>query len=125
MLYLLYKIGVIKITKIKLILFFKKSLFDGLEEEDPILNEAFQPRTNAKRLVLRAKSETNSPIQYITQSTDKTARDANSHSADKTVDANNISDANIYNNNTEITDKENHSQDNNRLSNDRRSSTSW
>ncbi|XP_015116191.1 nuclear pore complex protein Nup98-Nup96 [Diachasma alloeum] len=33
----------------------KKSLFEGLEEEDPTLLEAFQPRSNAKRLVLRPK----------------------------------------------------------------------
>ena len=37
----------------------KKSLFEGLEEEDPSLIEAFQPRPNAKRLVLRPKPTTN------------------------------------------------------------------
>ena len=36
----------------------KKSLFEGLEEEDPSLIEAFQPRPNAKRLVLRPKHVT-------------------------------------------------------------------
>lgn len=44
----------------------KKSLFEGLEEEDPTLLEAFQPRANAKRLVLRSKPlTTGSPMNSI------------------------------------------------------------
>ncbi|XP_011153337.1 nuclear pore complex protein Nup98-Nup96 isoform X2 [Harpegnathos saltator] len=95
----------------------KKSLFDGLEEEDPVLSEAFQPRPNAKRLVLRPKSATNSSIQSPTENgpvTKLTGTD------DIRADV-----SNGYGNSIEVTNKENHSQDNNRLANDRRSSTSW
>ncbi|XP_014482996.1 PREDICTED: nuclear pore complex protein Nup98-Nup96 isoform X2 [Dinoponera quadriceps] len=95
----------------------KKSLFDGLEEEDPVLSEAFQPRPNAKRLVLRPKSATNSSIPSPTE---------NGPSSRPTSTDDSRSDvSNGYVNTVEITNKENHSQDNNRLANDRRSSTSW
>ncbi|XP_032667417.1 nuclear pore complex protein Nup98-Nup96 isoform X2 [Odontomachus brunneus] len=95
----------------------KKSLFDGLEEEDPLLAEAFQPRPNAKRLVLRPKSATNSSIQ---SSTENGAITKSSGPDDNRADV-----SNEYSNSIEVTNKENHNQDNNRLANDRRSSTSW
>ena len=97
-----------------------KSLFEGLEEEDPSLLEAFQPRLNAKRLVLRPKAVTN----------------ISTHSADNNVSV--VNNSNIESRETtspksgesspktEITNKENEIQETNRrLSQDRRSSTSW
>ncbi|XP_032457779.1 nuclear pore complex protein Nup98-Nup96 isoform X2 [Nasonia vitripennis] len=83
----------------------KKSLFDGLDEEDPLL-EAFQPRPNAKRLVLRPKlnmfnqdnpKELGTKIQPV-------SRDETSF---------------------KIADKENEIQDNNKHINDSRLSNSW
>ncbi|XP_033208238.1 nuclear pore complex protein Nup98-Nup96-like isoform X2 [Belonocnema kinseyi] len=65
----------------------KKSLFEGLEEEDPSLVEAFQPRPNAKRLVLRPKHVTvsqsveniNSPLNgSIPDNTRPSSRDSES-----------------------------------------------
>ncbi|KYQ46936.1 Nuclear pore complex protein Nup98-Nup96, partial [Trachymyrmex zeteki] len=95
----------------------KKSLFDGLEEEDPVVTEAFQPRPSAKRLVLRPKLATNSSVQSPTENVESVTRN-------DTVD--DRADTNImHSNNIEVNDKENHSQDNNRFANDRRSSTSW
>ncbi|KYN31615.1 Nuclear pore complex protein Nup98-Nup96 [Trachymyrmex septentrionalis] len=94
----------------------KKSLFDGLEEEDPVITEAFQPRPSAKRLVLRPKLATNSSVQSLTENVESVTNDT----------ANDRTDTNIiHSNNIEVNDKENHSQDNNRFANDRRSSTSW
>ncbi|XP_063987774.1 nuclear pore complex protein Nup98-Nup96 [Diachasmimorpha longicaudata] len=49
----------------------KKSLFEGLEEEDPTLLEAFQPRSNAKRLVLRPKPLVNTSSTPETNSSPK------------------------------------------------------
>ncbi|XP_011505770.1 PREDICTED: nuclear pore complex protein Nup98-Nup96 [Ceratosolen solmsi marchali] len=81
----------------------KKSVFDGLEDEDPLL-EAFQPRPNTKRLVLRPKLNT-----LIDQS-DKSS---------KTDCKNNLAPVN------QQTDKENKIEETNRLPSDRRSSNSW
>lgn len=97
---------------------FQKSLFDGLEEEDPVITEAFQPRPSAKRLVLRPKSATNSSVQSPTENGESVTRNS---ITDDRPDTLNI----VHSNNIEVNDKENHSQDNNRLANDRRSSTSW
>ncbi|XP_066587580.1 nuclear pore complex protein Nup98-Nup96 isoform X2 [Prorops nasuta] len=84
----------------------KKSLFEGLEEKDSALLEAFQPRPNAKRLVLRPKlnSQINSP-------------DENNHSS--------IDDStnNTSTNNIESTNKENYCQESVDQSDDRR--VSW
>ncbi|XP_011861839.1 PREDICTED: nuclear pore complex protein Nup98-Nup96 isoform X3 [Vollenhovia emeryi] len=96
----------------------KKSLFDGLEEEDPVITEAFQPRPSAKRLVLRPKSATNSSVQSPTENGETVTRNG---TADDRTDISSV----VHSNNIEVNDKENHSQDNNRLANDRRSSTSW
>ncbi|XP_077255171.1 nuclear pore complex protein Nup98-96 isoform X1 [Temnothorax americanus] len=96
----------------------KKSLFDGLEEEDPVITEAFQPRPSAKRLVLRPKSATNSSVQSPTENGESVTRNS---TAEDRADTSNV----VHSNNIEVNDKENHSQDNNRLANDRRSSTSW
>lgn len=92
-------------------------MFDGLEEEDPMITEAFQPRPSAKRLVLRPKSATNSSVQSPTENEESITRNG---TADDRADTSNV----IHSNNIEVNDKENHSQDN-RLANDRRSSTSW
>ncbi|XP_012057062.1 PREDICTED: nuclear pore complex protein Nup98-Nup96 [Atta cephalotes] len=94
----------------------KKSLFDGLEEEDPVITEAFQPRPSAKRLVLRPKLATNSSVQSPTENMESVTNDT----ADDRTDTNII-----HSNNIEVNDKENHSQDNNRFANDQRSSASW
>jgi len=93
-------------------------LFDGLEEEDPVLTEAFQPRPNAKRLVLRPKSATNSSVQSPIENGESVAKN---NSVDDKADTSNI----VHSNNIEVNNKENHSQDNNRIANDRRLSTSW
>jgi len=91
-------------------------LFDGLEEEDPIITEAFQPRPSAKRLVLRPKLATNSSVQSSTENGESVTRnDAADDRANTNI---------VHSNNIEV-NKENQSQDNNRLANDRRSSTSW
>lgn len=93
-------------------------MFDGLEEEDPVLSDlAFQPRPSAKRLVLRPKSATNSSAQSPIENGESMIKN--------TTDDNRTDITNGYSNNIEVTNKENHSQDNNRLANDRRSSTSW
>ncbi|XP_012217704.1 nuclear pore complex protein Nup98-Nup96 isoform X3 [Linepithema humile] len=96
----------------------KKSLFDGLEEDDSVLTEAFQPRPSAKRLVLRPKSTTNPSVQSSTENGETVTKNA---ATDDRVDTLNT----VQSNNVEVNNKENHSQNNNRLSNDRRSSTSW
>lgn len=93
-------------------------MFDGLEEEDPVLTEAFQPRPNAKRLVLRPKSATNSSVQSPVENGESVVKN---NSVDDKADTSNI----VHNNNIEVNNKENHSQDNNRIANDRRLSTSW
>ncbi|XP_026668597.1 nuclear pore complex protein Nup98-Nup96 isoform X2 [Ceratina calcarata] len=105
----------------------KKSLFEGLEEEDPI-SEAFQPRPNTKRLVLRPKSmskSVNSSLNSTTENsptTEKNLRETNN----KGDDRGSITNSSIENSTIEVVDKENNSQENNRqLANDRRSSTSW
>ncbi|XP_033343033.1 nuclear pore complex protein Nup98-96 isoform X1 [Megalopta genalis] len=98
----------------------KKSMFEGLEEEDP-LSEAFQPRPNAKRLVLRPKSMSNSIVSSPIEVVGK-----NSQSVEKGESTMNGLDNSVNNRSIEAIDKENHSQDNNRqIANDRRSSTSW
>lgn len=79
--------------------------------------DAFQPRPNTKRLVLRPKSATNSSIQ----STENDETVVKNGSIDDRTDTSNA----INNTSIEINNKENHSQDNNRIANDRRSSTSW
>jgi len=91
-------------------------LFDGLEEEDPVITEAFQPRPSAKRLVLRPKLAINSSIQSSTE---------NGESATRNDIADERANTNIVHSNNIEVNKENQSQDNNRLANDRRSSTSW
>ncbi|KZC05431.1 Nuclear pore complex protein Nup98-Nup96 [Dufourea novaeangliae] len=103
----------------------KKSMFEGLEEEDP-LSEAFQPRPNAKRLVLRPKSMSNSIISSPTENSSQVVG-KNSQSAAKGDGRMNGTDTYIESSTTieSVVDKENHSQDNNRqLANDRRSSSS-
>lgn len=98
-------------------------MFEGLEEEDP-LSEAFQPRPNAKRLVLRPKSMSNSLVASPADHSQTVGKNVSSPGkGDEKVTA-----ANSYIGNTSIenVDKENHIQDNNRqLANDRRSSSSW
>lgn len=97
----------------------KKSLFEGLEEEDPTLLEAFQPRSNAKRLVLRPKPR----VELATTSEDN--GNGNTSLNNETVEP--TAEASSYNNDIiEVFDKENFQT--NRLSDgDRRrsSSTSW
>lgn len=83
-----------------------------------MLTEAFQPRPNAKRLVLRPKSATNSSVQSPTENGESVVKN---NSVEDKADTSNI----VYNNNIEVNNKENHSQDNNRIANDRRLSTSW
>ncbi|XP_017760409.1 PREDICTED: nuclear pore complex protein Nup98-Nup96 isoform X3 [Eufriesea mexicana] len=101
----------------------KKSMFEGLEEEDP-LSEAFQPRPNAKRLVLRPKSISNSIVSSPTESSQNVGK--NLQSSDKGEGRSPVTDSYIENTIIETVDKENHSQDNNRqLVNDRKSSSSW
>lgn len=99
-------------------------MFEGLEEEDP-LSEAFQPRPNAKRLVLRPKSMVNSIVSSPTENLQATGK--NSQSSEKGEGKMNGTDTDtVENRTTETIDKENHSQDNNRqFANDRRSSSSW
>lgn len=46
----------------------KKSLFEGLEESDPTLLDAFQPRSSIKRLMLKPKAATPISGQDTTQS---------------------------------------------------------
>ncbi|XP_015602178.1 nuclear pore complex protein Nup98-Nup96 isoform X2 [Cephus cinctus] len=93
----------------------KKSLFEGLEEEDPTLLEAFQPRTNTKRLVLRPKP--------IVSPQTQTTEDANLHNNDEGGRDEKVkSPSQLYNNDS--ADKENHEQDH-RSNDDRRSSISW
>ncbi|XP_012260239.2 nuclear pore complex protein Nup98-Nup96 isoform X2 [Athalia rosae] len=89
----------------------KKSLFEGLEEEDPILQEAFQPRANAKRLVLRPKPITVTDVQSI----------------DRVVNSVGIKESQTSQEPiTESANKENLQQDDvPRPADDRRSSTSW
>ncbi|XP_058793948.1 nuclear pore complex protein Nup98-Nup96 [Phymastichus coffea] len=83
----------------------KKSLFDGLDEEDPLV-EAFQPRPNAKRLVLRPK------VNNLTELSDKVVPSERTHDLNESV--------------SKITDKENEIQDSSsRQANDRLSSNSW
>lgn len=92
-------------------LFYQKSLFEGLEEEDPILQEAFQPRANAKRLVLRPKRISATDVQ----------------SPDPVAEALTVKQSeNDKEDTIESANKENHQQDNTRRpADDRRSSTSW
>ncbi|CAB0032392.1 unnamed protein product [Trichogramma brassicae] len=90
----------------------KKQFFEGLEEEDPML-EAFQPRPNSKRLILRPKP----------QNFDDAAN--NSNNANKLTTTDNepcnlsLTDAAI----SPALDKENDMQDN--PASGRRLSTSW
>lgn len=89
----------------------RKSFFDGLEEDDPLL-EAFQPRPNAKRLVLRPKSNS------FNESNDK--------GVSKNDQSNDNSTAAEAATPPQMLDKENRIlQDNSKLMNDRRSSSSW
>ncbi|EZA58163.1 hypothetical protein DMN91_011854 [Ooceraea biroi] len=98
----------------------KKSLFDGLEEEDPVLTEAFQPRPSAKRLVLRPKSATNSSIQSPVENGESATRNSITDNNNDKADTPNA----LHSNNIEVNNKENHIQDN-QVANDRRSSVSW
>ncbi|XP_043271546.1 nuclear pore complex protein Nup98-Nup96 isoform X2 [Venturia canescens] len=61
----------------------KKSLFEGLEEEDPTLLEAFQPRPNTKRLVLRPKA----PSSAQTNSVEQLNSSRNNGNREESVDA--------------------------------------
>ncbi|XP_076670713.1 nuclear pore complex protein Nup98-96 isoform X2 [Andrena cerasifolii] len=108
----------------------KKSMFEGLEEEDP-LSEAFQPRPNAKRLVLRPKAITNSIISSPTENSHIVGKNLQSAAAvagGKGEDRTNGTNSYVENNTVstiETVDKENHGQDNNRQpAKDRRSSSS-
>ncbi|KAG8036803.1 hypothetical protein G9C98_004125 [Cotesia typhae] len=95
----------------------KKSLFDGLEEEDPTLLEAFQPRPNAKRLVLRPKRRSLSPTPRPTE---------NGKTTQNNEAVENIEASSSCNNNIEAVDKENKQQSNRQsIDNRRLSSTSW
>ncbi|XP_034945165.1 nuclear pore complex protein Nup98-Nup96 [Chelonus insularis] len=95
----------------------KKSLFEGLEEEDPTLLEAFQPRPNAKRLVLRPKRQS-SPSGTPT---DNGNIIQNNETIEGSVEA-----SSSCSNEGEIVDKENNQQINRQSTGDRRSSsTSW
>ncbi|XP_033229340.1 nuclear pore complex protein Nup98-Nup96-like [Belonocnema kinseyi] len=102
----------------------KKSLFEGLEEEDPALLEAFQPRPNAKRLVLRPKTVTS-----ISPSSPRENTNLNTSNLDNrelTSPKNEEPRTELSSPRTEVTNKENEIQETNRrLSSDRRSSTSW
>nr|XP_034193442.1 nuclear pore complex protein Nup98-Nup96 [Osmia lignaria] len=101
----------------------KKSMFEGLEEEDP-LSEAFQPRPNAKRLVLRPKSVSNSIVSSPTENSQTTEKHV--EASGKVEERNSLTNSYIENTTIETVDKENHNQDSNRqLTNDRRSSSSW
>ncbi|XP_076757101.1 nuclear pore complex protein Nup98-96 isoform X2 [Xylocopa sonorina] len=104
----------------------KKSMFEGLEEEDP-LSEAFQPRPNAKRLVLRPKSTSNSIVSSPTENSPTVGK--NLQSSGKGDEKTSLTNSSYTENTTiDTVDKENnhYGQDNNRqLANDRRSSTSW
>ncbi|XP_057338404.1 nuclear pore complex protein Nup98-Nup96 [Microplitis mediator] len=96
----------------------KKSLFDGLEEEDPTLLEAFQPRPNAKRLVLRPKRRSLSP-------TPTSAENGNPTQSNELVESN-IEASASCSNDIETVDKENQQQSNRQsIDNRRLSSTSW
>ncbi|CAK9815503.1 Nuclear pore complex protein Nup98-Nup96 [Anthophora plagiata] len=103
----------------------KKSMFEGLEEEDP-LSEAFQPRPNAKRLVLRPKSISNSIISSPNENSQTMGKNIQSPAA-KGGERVSLTNSYIEDTTIEAVDKENHSQDNNRqlANNDRRSSSSW
>ncbi|XP_053983481.1 nuclear pore complex protein Nup98-Nup96 isoform X4 [Hylaeus volcanicus] len=101
----------------------KKSMFEGLDEEDP-LSEAFQPRPNAKRLVLRPKSISNSIILSPSENSQPVGK--NAQSPGKEEEKTNGMNSYVENTSIEAVDKENHIHENNRQSgNDRRSSTSW
>ncbi|XP_047352980.1 nuclear pore complex protein Nup98-Nup96 isoform X1 [Vespa velutina] len=96
----------------------KKSLFEGLEEEDPVLSEAFQPRPSAKRLVLRPKPITNSTTQSLNENSE-------SHTKNDSTEER-IDNSNVHNSSIEAIDKENKNLETNRqFSADRKSSTSW
>ncbi|XP_051164466.1 nuclear pore complex protein Nup98-Nup96 [Leptopilina boulardi] len=88
----------------------KKSLFEGLEEEDPSLLEAFQPRPNAKRLVLRQKSTISTPSEenntVVNNTNVENVSPRNGETSPQQVE--------LFNN-----------KELRRLSSDRRSSTSW
>lgn len=93
-------------------IYHQKSLFEGLEEEDPVLQEAFQPRANAKRLVLRPKpisvTDTQSPDRAVITSPNVRETQSSKESV------------------PESANKENQQQEDARRSaDDRRSSTSW
>ncbi|KAK2583571.1 hypothetical protein KPH14_009516 [Odynerus spinipes] len=96
----------------------KKSLFEGLEEEDPVLSEAFQPRPNAKRLVLRPKRIPNSTTQSSNENSD-------SHTKNDSREER-IENSNLHNGSIEAIDKENQNLETNRqFTADRKSSISW
>nr|XP_050853044.1 nuclear pore complex protein Nup98-Nup96 isoform X1 [Vespula vulgaris] len=96
----------------------KKSLFEGLEEEDPVLSEAFQPRPNAKRLVLRPKPITNSTTHSLNENSESHTKN---DSREERID-----NSNVHNSSIEAIDKENKNLETNRqFSADRKSSTSW
>lgn len=88
-------------------------MFEGLEEEDPLL-EAFQPRPNAKRLVLQPKPS----VTNVSISNEDKANADKSNTSNK-GDGDGLDSSNVQ----ESLNKENESL--RRLSNDRRSSTSW
>ncbi|XP_014603478.1 PREDICTED: nuclear pore complex protein Nup98-Nup96 [Polistes canadensis] len=96
----------------------KKSLFEGLEEEDPVLSEAFQPRPNAKRLVLRPKPITNSTTESSNENSESHAKN---DSREERLD-----NSSLHNSSIEAVDKENKNVETNKqFSSDRKSSTSW
>ena len=101
----------------------KKSLFDGLEEEDPALLEAFQPRPNAKRLVLRPKTVTNISAQSPSENTSLNTSNIDNREGTSPRSEEPRAEPSPR---TEVTNKENEIQETNRrLSSDRHSSTSW
>ena len=109
----------------------QKSMFEGLEEEDP-LSEAFQPRPNAKRLVLRPKPILNSivPSTPTDESSQIVGKNLQSSGGGKGEERrSSVTNSYVENTTLETIDKENHhSQDNNHrqlIANDRRSSSPW
>jgi hypothetical protein len=61
----------------------QKSLFEGLEEPDPTLLDAFQPRSSTKRLLLKPKATTPVTGQPISQSPGAMSGQADVLEADK------------------------------------------
>ncbi|KAK0182886.1 hypothetical protein PV327_000973 [Microctonus hyperodae] len=99
----------------------KKSLFEGLEEEDPTLLEAFQVRSDAKRLVLRRTPKRQSVHKATSEENGNNSTPNNAPVEDSVVE-----NSPSYTQEIEPSDKENCHQTNRLSGGDRRSSsTSW